>query len=344
MFISDKPSLIFLKSQICAVGIRSDTRIGEKTTLRELLQRYLDEIVPSAGNPKREGNRIKALMRRDIASFFVAAIRPVDIGNFIAEREAEGVGGNTIRLDVAALSKLFNLARTSWGFDSIGNPTEKVRRPKVARGRERRLNGDEEQRLLDAASEKLRPVIQFALETAMRREEIASLKWSDVDFERHVARLQHTKNGEPRTVPLSPAAYRLLLDTRNERGSDDSTIFGISADAITQAMEAARNKAGIEDLHFHDLRHEATSRLFENTDLDTMEIKAITGHKSMQMLARYTHLRTDRLVKRLEAAAEASNPKPEETEETPYPYYIIKPANPAPSGNRLKRHHPRGKK
>ena len=79
----------------------------------------------------------------------------------------------------------------------------------------------------------------------------------------------------------------------------EGSVFGISADAITQAMEAARKKAGIEDLHFHDLRHEATSRLFEQTDLDVMESRSITGHKSLQMLARYSHLRTGRFADRL---------------------------------------------
>lgn len=73
-------------------------------------------------------------------------------------------------------------------------------------------------------------------------------------------------------------------------------------DAIIQAMEQARKKAGLQDLHFHDLRHEAISRLFENTDLDVMEIKTISGHRSMQMLARYSHLRAHRLADRLAGA------------------------------------------
>ncbi|MCR4665751.1 MAG: hypothetical protein K5657_00455 [Desulfovibrio sp.] len=150
---------------------------AEKTTLRKLLQRYLEESVPKLADPKREGNRVKYLMGRDLAKKFVVAIRSADIAGFIREPEAEGTGGNTIRLDIAALSRVFNLARTTWGFESITNPTEKVQRPKVNRGRERRLEPGEEKKLLAVASEKLRPCIRFALETAMRREEIASLVW-----------------------------------------------------------------------------------------------------------------------------------------------------------------------
>lgn len=90
--------------------------------------------------------------------------------------------------------------------------------------------------------------------------------------------------------------------------------------AITQAMDDARRRSGIEDLRFHDLRQEATSRLFENTTLDVMEIKAITGHKTMQMLARYTHLRTERLVEKLNGEADGK--------EKPLAFFIEKPANP----------------
>ncbi len=141
-----------------------------------------------------------------------------------------------------------------------------------------------------------------------------------MDFTRHVARLRHTKNGEPRTVPLSPAAYRILSDLRDDNDADRATVFGMTTGAITQAMDDARRRSGIEDLRFHDLRQEATSRLFENTTLDVMEIKAITGHKTMQMLARYTHLRTERLVEKLNGEADGK--------EKPLAFFIEKPANP----------------
>ncbi len=109
--------------------------------------------------------------------------------------------------------------------------------------------------------------------------------------------LPRTKNESERTVPLSPAAIGILRELEN--GEADGPVFGMAAMAITHAYMKACKRAGIEDLTFHDLRHEATSRLFENTDLDVMEIRSITGHRSMQMLARYSHLRTHRLADRL---------------------------------------------
>jgi integrase len=133
----------------------------------------------------------------------------------------------------------------------------------------------------------------------MRREEIASLDWSRVDLKKRTLLLPETKNGDSRSVPLSPAALSIL---RAIPGPQEGLVFRMSAGAISQAMEKARTRAGLENITFHDLRHEATSRLFEQTDLDVMEIKTITGHKSLQMLARYSHLRTHRLADRLAGA------------------------------------------
>lgn len=273
---------------------------AEGTTLKELLQRFLEECVPALADPKREGNRVKALQGRTLALRILSTIRSVDITNFIKEREREGVGGNTIRLDLALLSRVFNLAASNWGMESLSNPVEKISKPKVGRGRVRHLEEGEWERLMGVAPPAFRLILRFALESAMRREEISSLLWKNVDSVRRSVYLPKTKNSDERTVPLSSAALAIIGEAKEQNVGD--TVFCMSANAITQAMEQARKLAGIEDLHFHDLRHEATSRLFENTDLDIMEIKTITGHRSLQMLARYSHLRTHRLAARLDGA------------------------------------------
>jgi len=272
---------------------------AERTTLSEALDRYITEYIPRLAQVFKEITRARALQRRSIASKFLASIRSKDIADFIREREEEEVSGNTIRLDLALLSRLFNVARADWGMESLKNPVENVTKPKVNKGRERRLEEGEEEKLLDAATQIFRPVISFAVETGMRREEIASLTWERVDLKKRIAFLPETKNGEARSVPLSPAALALLARLPKPHAG---SVFRMSASAMTQAMEAARKRAGIADLRFHDLRHEATSRFFEHTDLDVMEIKTITGHRSLQMLARYSHLRVHRLADRLAGA------------------------------------------
>lgn len=269
---------------------------AETTTLQEALERFIQEYIPRLSDPKREENRARAMQRRFISTRFLASIRGKDVAEFIKERQDEGTGANTIRLDLALLSRLFEVAGSDWGMESLSNPVKRANKPKMPSGRSRRLEGDEEERLLAACPYPFGEVVRFALETAMRREEIALMNWSQVDLKKRSALLPNTKNGETRSVPLSPNALEILHALpRNVSGS----VFGMDKTNITRSMLIAARKAGIKDLRFHDLRHEATSRFFENTDLDVMEVRAITGHKAMQMLARYSHLRTSRLVERL---------------------------------------------
>lgn len=272
------------------------TKEAERTSLHEALDRYIEEYAPSLADHQREVNRAKFLQKRKIAQMSLAKVRGMDIAAFIKEREAEGVAGNTIRLDLATFSRLFETARKDWGMEYLDNPVKKARKPKVSRGRERRLQDGEEERLLKHAPENFGPVIKFALETAMRRGEIAALRWENVKLKESTVFLPKTKNGAARTVPLSPAALNVLKELpRDIKGS----VFRLAPDEITQAMKNARAGAKLKDLRFHDLRHEAVSRLFEKTNLDIMQIQMITGHKTLQMLARYTHLRAVDLVKSL---------------------------------------------
>lgn len=288
-------------------GIFVSRSEAEGTTLKEALERYIEEYLPRLAHYDKNIYTARALQRRKLADKFIAAIRVKDIADFIKERESEGVSGNTVRIDLAMLSRLFNVAMSDWGMESLGNPVTKASKPKVPKGRERRLEDGEEERLLAAANPEMRFIIRLALETAMRREEISTLTWSNVDLYRRTATLFVTKNGETRTAPLSPKALKIFEEIKTAYENPSSGIcaakggqvFNQSVSAITQAMRRICKATGIEGLTFHDLRHEATSRLFEYTDLDIMEIKSITGHKTLQMLARYTHLRMDRLADRL---------------------------------------------
>ncbi|GHU24956.1 integrase [Betaproteobacteria bacterium] len=298
---------------------------AESTTQGEALDRYIDEHVPKMATPYRVKMTALALKRRALASKYLATIRGKDIADFIKEREAEGASGSTIRLDLAVLSKLYNLAIRDWGMESLQNPVARVSKPKVAKGRERRLEEDEESRLLAASTPEMQNIIRLALETAMRREELASLTWGNIDLERRTATLYKTKNRETRTAPLSPKALEIFRTIKEEQNGQGKTkeqeeskeqkeqngeekkrlthrIFTLTSPTITTRMRSACKTANISGLTFHDLRHEATSRLFEDTDLDLMEIRAITGHKTLQMLARYSHLRMDRLADRLAGA------------------------------------------
>lgn len=200
------------------------------------------------------------------------------------------------------ISHLYTVARNAWGMSYLINPVPlaKTTRPRLPTGRDRRLREGEEAALLVAAAPpNLRAVIRWALATAMRAGEIAGLTWDNIDLKQRSAHLPVTKNGTARTVPLSREAVAVLKSL--PRRLDDS-VFGMSGNAIRLAWQRTRAAAGIEGLTFHDLRHEAISRLFENTDLDAMEIARISGHRTLSMLSRYTHLRAHRLAERLDGA------------------------------------------
>jgi len=110
--------------------------------------------------------------------------------------------------------------------------------------------------------------------------------------------LHMTKNGEGREVPLSQRAYQALADWKLNASVDASMIFPLSAGSLEQAWRRLLVRVSIADLRFHDLRHEAVSRLFER-GLNVMEVSSISGHKELRMLRRYSHLRAEDLVDRL---------------------------------------------
>jgi integrase len=296
-------------------GVWRDRSEAENTTLKECLERYLAEVTPKKKS-KGEGWYVQAWMARPIASRFMASIRGKDLASEIRAMENEGKGANHIRLHRAVISNLFNVARREWGMESLENPADLVSNPKLPKGRNRRLVDDEEERLLAACGEArnawLRPVVVFAIETAMRASEIVEtwklnketgkremvsigLQWSDVDLRKRTAHLPKTKNGEARDVPLSSRAVATLEALPRTL---DGRVFGTTYEGIHKSYVRACRRANITGLTFHDLRHEATSRLFEK-GFNPMEVSTITGHKTLQMLKRYTHLRAEDLAKRM---------------------------------------------
>jgi len=237
----------------------------------------------------------------------VRSITSVDISTYrdqrlsqINPRTKKVISPSTVRLEMSLLSNFFDIGRIEWGI--VGdNPVSNVRKPKPPPGRDRRLTAREDRRILrycyNFSNPELYPIVLLALATAMRQGEILSLTWENINLKGRIAHLPKTKNGTKRDVPLSRVAW----DTIVALGVKSSgRLFNYTANGLKSTWRYMMQSLCIEDLHFHDLRHEATSRLFELGTLDIMEISSITGHKSLQMLKRYTHLRANLLVKKLE--------------------------------------------
>jgi integrase len=276
-------------------------REAERVTLGEALKRYADEVTKKKRSPRPEELKIAKLREHELASRMLATLRSHDFAALRDELEERDLAPNTVRLYLAPLSHLFTIARTEWGYEGLRNPLEDVAKPStLGTARDRRLHDGELDRLqlAEGAPAWLPSVITLAVETAMRRGEIAGLH--DGCIRGRVARLALTKNGEGRSVPLSPDALAAIATLRQLGGGK---LRMPAAATMTHEFAAACQAAGIKDLRFHDLRHEATSRLFER-GLALPEVAAITGHKTWAMLKRYTHPKAEKIADKLARAPE----------------------------------------
>lgn len=255
----------------------------------------------------QEKYRIEQLANSFLGRKVPRNVTSVDIATYRDERLQQinsktgvNISPSTVRLELSLLSNFFDIARIEWGICDA-NPVANVRKPKTPPGRDRRLTPREERLIFRYchaySNQELFSIVVLALETAMRQGEILKLKWEHINLKNRIAHLPETKNGTKRDVPLSLKARDALirLGVQN-RGP----VFSYTSEGLKSCWRFMLIRLGIEDLHFHDLRHEAVSRLFELGTFDVMEIAAISGHKSLAMLKRYTHLRATRLVKKLE--------------------------------------------
>lgn len=269
---------------------------SSKVLLKDLLERYKNEVTCLKKHSSVEAYRINFWLRHPIASQFISDIKSSDIARWRDERVKLGRSPNTLRLELAILSNLFTVAANEWGYENLTNPTTKVKLPKLPSGRVKRISAEELELIIqNSCSPFLKPIVILAVETGMRRSEIASIEWQHVNLVKRKLLIPITKNGEAREVPLSPVALDLLKSLGHE---SDSKVFNITAHAISIAFGRACKRAKLTNLHFHDLRHEAISRLFER-GLSLPEVATISGHKTWAMLRRYTHLSAESIAMKL---------------------------------------------
>ncbi|MCW3479957.1 site-specific integrase [Neisseriaceae bacterium JH1-16] len=296
-----------------ARGVFVDRSEAERTLLRECIERYEREVLPSKKGYIRylsQAKKLKALL----GDYTLAAITTSVVANY-RDKRLKVVAAQTVIHELSLLNRILKACVIDWGIAlPAGIPTAAIRKPTKPRGRERRLLPGELDRLLIASeSEELEAILYLAVETAMRRSEICRLRWKDVNLDGRYLRLDTTKNGERRDVPLSIRALGILESLPCQPGGH---LFSMRPDSVTQAFIRAIKRARqhyedecqersikpdpcyLTDLRLHDLRHEATSRLFEK-GLNVMETASVTGHKDLRMLKRYTHLSPTELAKKL---------------------------------------------
>jgi len=260
---------------------------AQRTTLGDVIARYLTEVTPSMKGASEDTIRLKAIMRRPIAWWSMANLSAARIAVYRDERLKEVSAGTVIR-ELAYLSAIINHARREWGIN-VPNPVQMVRKPQSPQARSRVLTDVEVSKLLTALeptgrrSHWTKPAVQLALATAMRRGELLSLKWEHVDLNARTAFLPDTKNGDSRTVPLSTAAVQVLSALpRHISGS----VFPVKFFTLDAAFKRGVRRAGLDGVRFHDLRRTAITRMADKLP-NVIELAAVSGHKSLMVLKRY---------------------------------------------------------
>ncbi|MBB5447878.1 MULTISPECIES: site-specific integrase [unclassified Paraburkholderia] len=311
-----------------SLNIFVDRSEAERTTLGEALDRYAREIVPTKRYPSQELTRIARWKKNDLAWRPLAALRGVDFAKYRDARRAAGRAENTIRLELQVISHLFEIARKEWGFETLMNPLKNIRKPTGSRARDRRLLPGEfdalRTRLAASNNPWAAPAFELAVETSLRQGTLFNVRWEWVKIQDRMIEFPPEARGAdnkgvPARLPLTRRAADVLRALaalwQRDRFIDpelcqlgpvnvdpdklSGPVFGTSCNAVQLVWKRiVKSENGFPNLRWHDLRHEAASRLFEK-GLHPLEVASVTGHRSMQMLKRYTHLNPADLLTKL---------------------------------------------
>lgn len=295
-------------------GLWTDTTSADRKTIKLLIESYRKDKLPSL---KGHGTSSALnILEERLGKHKVSKLTSQHITEYRDKRLKE-VGNETVRKELGTLSRMIDLALYESDIKLPFNPCKLVEKPKPGKARTRRLLSGEEElltaELRRCKSKFMLPIFKFALETAGRQGEIVELQWANVNMEARTCIFIDTKNGENREIPLSSTALAIIEALPHE--PKETRVFPVSSSLVAQAWAKTvirtrlkyekkllqsgsnnndiKNNPFLTDLHFHDLRHEAISRLAERDDLklSTLELASISGHKTLQMLKRYAHLR-----------------------------------------------------
>ena len=258
-------------------------------TLRHVIEQYRNEVTSKKRSKSTETYILNAFLRQPLANLTLLDVTPAHFSTY-RDKRLKLVKPGTVNRELSIIKHALDIAKREWGIPLHVNPLADVKKLKVRNARNRRLSDDELSRLQESIGESrnlyLMPLIRFALATGMRRGEILMMRWDEIDLVRRTLHIPITKNGHPRTIPLSATALVILNELLAMGGSNQSgQVFPVTSNAAKLSWQRLVHRAGIHDLHFHDLRHEAISHFFER-GLSVPEVALISGHRDYQMLFR----------------------------------------------------------
>ena len=262
--------------------------------LKDLFNKYKFEILPKLKSHKIVTYKLNFLSRLWLGEIIVVNLTKGHLEQFCKDRKLV-VKDGTIKSELMLIKRIVKIATDKWNYGIPFNAFYGIELPSPHKPRNRRATQEELSILIAHANKQrntyISTIIQFAVETGMRRSEILKLKWIDVNLKTRIASLYDTKNGDERHIPLTKTAVQLLSNLTQL----SDFVFPISANCLRLAWETCRKKSNIKGLRFHDLRHEAVSRYFE-MGLSVPEVALISGHKDVRQLFRYTHLKPESLI------------------------------------------------
>ena len=275
-------------------GTYFEKLIGRNKTFKDMMDKFMEEHAPKVSYSMQKSY---SSYQKHLMSFFksgLIAITPREISKYKVLRKGEGAMPATTNRELAMLSKAFNLAVNEWEWLK-DNPVSRVPKEKENNKRDRWLTQDDECRLIKHCPAWLGDIVVFALNTGLRQDELLSLQWSRVSFERKDVLIDKTKSGKPRAVPLNQIAINILnqrskAKIRTIKDLVFPTFNGtkILPSNLRRAFYEALKKAGIEDFKFHDLRHTFATKLAQK-GIDIYKISKLLGHKDIRMTQRYSH-------------------------------------------------------
>lgn len=295
---SDRKLAKSIESKIRAEMVEGkffDKPVGSQKTFKNMLDRLMWEHVPkvSVGMQRNYRGYCKVLLDFFKADTRLNQITAKTISAYKVKRYDDGIMAATINKELSCLSKAFNLSIRQWEWLKE-NPVSKAGMERVDNARDRWLSCEEERALLENCPEWLREIIIFDLNTGLRRNELLSLKWDKVDLFRKVIIIQETKNGKPRTIPLTKSALDILIEKSKVINLKTALVFcnadggKICRSKLRRHFVEAVNRAGIKDFKFHDLRHTLATRLAQ-AGVDIYKISKLLGHLTIAMTQRYSH-------------------------------------------------------
>lgn len=307
-----------------AAGTYKNTRLIDSIYLRELINDYIKKVSPKKLGGKQEIVRLNKWLTNKLADRPVSRCTAKDFADYIEKRRSDvsarggPVAEQTIKLEIIAISNVFEIARKDWGYRELENPTKDISMPKGSNTREVRIVPQDWTKIADelrkCRNNQYVTIAEFAIETGMRQDELFRMTWADINLQGRKVIVEGkdtstTGQRKKRTVPLSDRAIELLQALpRSINGTDPvfQTARKTSADGLSRAFTAACATIGLEGGCFHCTRHEAASRMAPHYPMLTL--MKIFGWKTPAMAARYYHASDEELlagIDRMQLAAQS---------------------------------------